>query len=119
MSLAKQLQERQKPKAEYHPPLIWQDPREDLNEDTKLWTRLMFLSIGNGELVSILNWMRCAGTRIVRGKSGYILRPLIDDRLGWRTQEEYEAARDKHLKPFGEKVKELLKQLSEEMISNA
>ena len=88
------------------------DPRPDLAEDSALWVRFLELA---GEKDKQLAWtlhgFRCQGTRIVLGRSGYVLRPELDPIKGWNSQQEYERMRDKWLKPHIEKIAQLLKKL--------
>lgn len=110
LSLAKHLQS-----IEYHRPPYTEDPRPDLQEDHQLWIRLLELAMKRygEELAGILHGFRCGGTRLRRGKNGYLLRPDIDptDSVAWPSVEEYEAMRDKYLAPWREEVIALLKGL--------
>ena len=129
MSLAEQIKTQKKeaeapkePKKEWTPPPPWEDPRPDLEDDHHLWQRLLKLCCNlpddeqGLELCGVLNGLRCGGTRLVRGKSGgFILRPLIDPRLGWENREEYEYIRDKFAKPHAETIKVLLKVLTDDV----
>ena len=124
MSLAQQIKKSGHPKQglkKYTPPPLHEDPRPDLEGDHYLWERFLKLACNLPdekeafELVKVLNGMRCAGTRMVKGRASYILRPLIDEQKGWGSQEEYEEMRDKYLKPYSDKVKVLLKLLTDEM----
>ena len=88
------------------------DPRPDLAEDSELWTRFLQLAEDeNKKLTGILHGFRCQGTRIVLGRSGYVLRPELDPSKGWKNRQEYEKERDKWLKPHIEKIAQLLKKL--------
>lgn len=88
------------------------DPRPDLAEDSELWTRFLQLAEDeNKKLTGILHGFRCQGTRIVLGRSGYVLRPELDPAKGWKNRQEYEKERDKWLKPHTEKIAQLLKNL--------
>jgi len=88
------------------------DPRPDLEEDSELWTRFLLLAelFHSSQLAGILHGFRCAGTRIKRGRKGYVLRPDIDPsgKTAWKSREDYERDRDKWLKPHVEKIAELL-----------
>lgn len=126
MSLAQQIQSRKsqeakrEPENTYQPPQLWEDPRPDLADDHHLWQRFLKLACNlpdekNAfELVGVLNGIRCGGTLLVKGQSGYILRPLIDPKRGWSSQQEYEEMRDKYLKPHQKHIKVLLQVLKRE-----
>ena len=88
------------------------DPRPDLVEDSELWTRFLQLAEDeNKQLTGILHGFRCQGTRIVLGRSGYVLRPELDPDKGWKNRQEYEKERDKWLMPHIDVIAELLKKL--------
>ena len=121
MSLAERIRKEQtKPVQRYQRPPIWEDPRPDLREDHHLWKRFLKLAANMpeekeaDELTSVLNGMRCGGTLLVQGKTGYVLRPLIDPEKGWLTQVDYEELRVKFLKPHFERVKGVLRLVSED-----
>ncbi len=88
------------------------DPRPDLVEDSALWVRFLELAgEKDKQLAGTLHGFRCQGTRIVLGRSGYVLRPELDPEKGWNSQQEYERMREKWLKPHIEKIAQLLKKL--------
>lgn len=105
---------------EHKRPELWEDPRPDLTEDHHLWRRLLKASHNLPDeqeaykVTGVLNGIRCGGTLIVRGNGGYVLRPLIDPKRGWSSQEEYEAMRDKYLKPHLQSIKVLLQVLKQD-----
>lgn len=110
MSLTKHLQ----PTEHKRPPYTI-DPRPDLQDDHEHWTKLLNLAMnkyGDG-LAGILHGFRCGGTRLKRGRNGYVLRPDVDPTgtVAWPTVEEYEEMRDKYLAPWREEVTALLKGL--------
>ena len=111
MSLTKHLKQ-----AEHKRPSYTVDPRPDLNDDSAIWTELLKLAMSRHgeELAGILHGFRCGGTRIKRGRNGYVLRPDVDPTgtVAWPSVEEYEAMRDKYLAPWREQVTELLKEVS-------
>ena len=111
MSLSKHLQP-----TTHSRPSYTIDPRPDLAEDSEKWTKLLQLAMNKHgeELAGILHGFRCGGTRLKRGRNGYVLRPDVDPTgtLAWPSMEEYEAMRDKYLTPCREEVTKLLKELN-------
>lgn len=101
-----------------HPIKKGLDPRPDLIEDHALWELLLANAAKvNHELFVTLDGFRCGGTRIKKGKKvWYVLRPDIDStgNLAWKSQSEYEEARDIYLKPHLDDLIVLLKQLKKE-----
>lgn len=96
--------------------IYYQDPRPDLEEDSNLWLQ-MFIDADkvSKQLVKNLWDMRVWGTRIVKGKGGYILRPEIDPDgvKAWPDKQTYEKWRDKLLIPYKAQIGEILKNLHE------
>lgn len=95
------------------------DPRPDFLEDSALWTKLLKL-VGRRygaeglELFGILHGMRCCGLRVRVGQSGgYVLRPEISYKDGFKDLYEYETLRDKYLKPHVKTITELMRLLKE------
>lgn len=90
------------------------DPRPDLAEDSELWAKLFDLAQKEAPyLATTLHGFRCMGTRIRRGRAGYVLRPDVDptgDRA-WENFKEYEEMRNRWLRPHAGKVAELLRRL--------
>lgn len=87
-----------------------------MQDDHEYWTKLLNLAMDKHgeELAGILHGFRCGGTRIKRGRNGYVLRPDVDPTgtVAWPSVEEYEEMRDKYLAPWRDKVTELLKEVS-------
>jgi len=113
MSLAKRLKSVSEPAGE---PAETQtlDPRPDLKEDSHLWDKLLRLANDvDTNLAATLNGFRCMGTRIKKGRTGYVLRPDVDPSgdKAWETKEQYEEARDKWLRPHARKIAKLLQKL--------
>lgn len=110
MSLSKHLQ----PTIHRRPPYTV-DPRADLAEDSATWTKLLQLAMNKHgeELAGILHGFRCGGTRLKRGRNGYVLRPDVDPTgtVAWPSVEEYEEMRDKYLAPWRDEVSKILKEL--------
>lgn len=87
------------------------DPRPDLAADSRLWTRFLELATEKDRhLAGTLHGFRCQGTRLRRGKNGYVLRPEVGPQA-WSSRQEYERERDRWLKPYLPEIKELLKSL--------
>ena len=97
------------------------DPRQDLQQDSLLWDKLLRAAASEpeaaGELVTLeqrLRFFRCMGTRLVRAPNGsMVMRPDIDPtgHAAWRSQEEYATEREKWLLPKAVQLAALLKQL--------
>lgn len=89
------------------------DPRPDLMEDSELWKKFLQLAQEtNPILAGTLHGFRCQGTRIVRGKNGYMLRPELNpSKDGWSSRQEYERERDVWLLPHLKEIADLLKRL--------
>jgi len=105
------------------PPPHWQDPRPDLAEDHELWNELLKIAYHfhpmepekSAEFCAVLNGMRCGGTRIRPGKSGWVLRPDIDPtgRVAWNSQAEYDEMKEKYLARWMEWLRFALRRLNE------
>lgn len=110
MSLSKHLQP-----TIHRRPSYTVDPRPDMAEDSVIWSKLLQLAMDKHgeELAGILHGFRCGGTRIKRGRNGYVLRPDVDPTgtVAWPSIEEYEEMRDKYLASWREEVTALLKGL--------
>ncbi|WP_371366268.1 hypothetical protein SRRS_07030 [Sporomusa rhizae] len=100
---------------------VFQDPRPDFQEDSDLWVILLI----EADKVDVKLWdallgFRCVGTRLFPTEGGgYVIRPHIDPTgdCGWKSIEEYKAEAARWLAPFGEQVKELLKNLARKKAS--
>lgn len=94
------------------------DPRPDLKYDSPEWDRLL-KSLdkhhASKEFIGIMHGFRCAGLRLHRGASGYVLRPDYDPTSKWKTKEEYFKDRDKWLVPWQEHIVAILAALTKEM----
>lgn len=90
------------------------DPRPDLEEDSNLWLQLFIEADKSNEQLRKNLWeMRNWGTRIVRGKTQFVLKPDIDEDgiRAWPDMETYEKWRDRLLLPHKKQVGEILKKL--------
>ncbi len=88
------------------------DPRKDLTADTELWTRLlMFAMLVDEQLAYILHGFRCAGARLLKNNSGYIMRPEFNQNSLWSNQDEYEQDKRQYLVGFTDKIIECLNRL--------
>jgi hypothetical protein len=97
-----------------NPQKVYEDPRPDLEEDSNLWLQLFIeAEKTSAQLKENLYKMRNWGTRIVRGKTQFILRPDIDEDgiRAWPDQETYEKWRDRLLVPHKKQIAEMLKRL--------
>lgn len=111
MNLAKRLKNVSEPAGE---PAETQtlDPRPDFKEDSHLWDKLLRLANDvDTNLAATLNGFRCMGTRIKKGRTGYVLRPDVDPVTAWDSREQYEEMRDKWLIPHTKVIVELLRLL--------
>lgn|GEM_PF-3436479 len=107
----------------YTPPPIYEDPRPDLAEDSHLWNELLRIAHTfhpldaekSAEFCAVLNGMRCGGTRIRAGKSGWVLRPDINPtgRVAWSSQAEYDEMKEKYLARWLDWLRIALKRLNE------
>lgn len=84
------------------------DPRPDLASDSAVWSRLLSLAHGDcGEDADSLFWvlqgMRCMGTSLVKGTSGW--------KLEAGQNKAYAADRARYLVPNSDKVLALLRRL--------
>ncbi|OPY59150.1 MAG: hypothetical protein A4E55_00367 [Pelotomaculum sp. PtaU1.Bin035] len=108
----------QKEEAVKHPlfqnAIYYEDPRKDLEEDSNLWCQMLAEADKVSDQLRKNLWdMRTWGTRIVRGKTQFVLRPDIDPTgaKAWPDREMYEEWRDKLLKPYAKQIGEILKNL--------
>ena len=85
------------------------DPRPDLTEDSETWVQLLGMA-GDNELGWTLQGFRCYGTRLIKGKRSYLLRPLVGDEL-WPSPEAYAACRERYLRPHETELVTLLRAL--------
>jgi hypothetical protein len=95
---------------EHVPPPITVDPRPDLADDSELWTRLLELAEAEDRMFAgTLHGFRCLGTRIKRGRNGYVLRPDIDPTgdTAWTSQRE--EMKEEWLRPHISKIANLLR----------
>lgn len=94
--------------------IYYEDPRPDLEEDSNLWCQAFAAADNYGEQLKKSLWdMRKGGTRIIRGKKSFILRPEIDPQgvRGWPDQATYEKWRDRLLKPHQNQIVQILQGL--------
>lgn len=80
----------------------WSDPRAtDLPDDSAEWCMLMELIGQHAELFNMLDSFRAGGTTLQRGKSKYILKPIIDPtgKTGWESEQDFKDM-TKHLMPW-------------------
>lgn len=98
---------------------VTEDPRPDLEEDSKRWGELLRIAAGYqlvdrprcNDFAAALNYLRGGGTRLVAGKRMWVLRPEIDERAAWSSQEEYDAAKA-CLEPFKDWIGPALEELT-------
>lgn len=108
-------EEKKKPESRHPLGKVYQDPRPDFTEDSDLWVILLV----EADKIDVKLWdallgFRCVGTRLFPTENGcYVIRPHIDPTgdCGWKSVEEYKAEAARWLKPFGEQLKKLLKDL--------
>ena len=91
---------------------LLKDPRPDLIEDSKDWTRFLNLVKNKNEiLANTLHGFRCCGLRLYEEKIGYVLKPEFNFSSEWEDQTEYEEDREKYLIPHKTELIELLNRL--------
>jgi hypothetical protein len=106
----------------YNHPLVisgevyFQDPRPDLENDSLLWLQ-MFIDASkySKKLLKNLWDMRVWGTRIIKGRAGFVLRPDVDPEgvKAWPDKQTYEKWRNKLLMPYRAQIAVILKNLQE------
>ncbi|HEX3046737.1 MAG TPA: hypothetical protein VHY08_18430 [Bacillota bacterium] len=102
------------------------DPRwDDIADDSRYWEAVLRAAHKKDpELAAGLMFIRGIGAQIkyeqfkvknettgqLEPKHILVIRPVVDERglVGWQTKEEYEAFRDKHLKPYGSIIRQML-----------
>lgn len=85
------------------------DPRPDLQEDTKLWNKL--LNMATDDLKYTLHGFRCAGARLINTNAGYVMRPEFNKNSLWDNQAEYDRDKNKFLVEHGKVFVSLLDRL--------
>ena len=94
---------------EYH------DPRPDLVEDSSLWLRLIVAADRyDPELCKKVWDFRGYGTLLVKGESGYYMRPLLTSESVWNTLGEFYHHLEKFFGQYREELRELLRSLERE-----
>lgn len=88
------------------------DPRPDLINDSELWTKfLMIIKSMNEQLAFTLHGFRCAGARLIKQPSGYVIRPEFNKHSLWDNQAEYDGYKQKFLVKYSEEIIEGLNKL--------
>lgn len=88
------------------------DPRPDLTTDTELWTNfLMIAMLMDEQLAYIFHGFRCAGARLLKSNSGYIMRPEFNKDSLWDNQAEYDNDKKQYLIRCTDKIIECLNRL--------
>ena len=84
------------------------DPRQDLSEDSVLWSYLLH----RVEDPWFWHGLRCVGFRLVQDQRGFILSPTIGDaRTGFETEQEYLDFRRQWLLPRKQEVADTLRKI--------
>lgn len=94
------------------------DPRPDLKYDSKEWDKLLKAldkHHKSKEFVGIMHGFRCAGLRLDRKATGYVLRPDYGPGSKWQNKEEYIKDRNKWLIPWQNDIVTILRALTKEM----
>jgi hypothetical protein len=93
---------------------LLQDPRPDLDRDSKLWIQL-FRSIPrlpDRQAAIVLSprlwYLRAWGTEIRRDLTRREFVPVIDPVNGWESTEEYQRIKLTYLKPYAAQIHQLL-----------
>lgn len=102
------------------------DPRwDDIADDSRYWEPVLRAAHKKDpELAAGLLFIRAIGAQIkyeqfkvkneatgqLELKRILVIRPVIDERglVGWESKEQYEAFRDKHLKPYSSIIRQML-----------
>lgn len=83
--------------------VVFVDPRPDLaktpTESILYGVLLMKAWAKNRELAMLLHGFRCQGTKLVVTPNAVKLQPVIDPRIGWPTQDDYDKEKGR-LMPF-------------------
>ncbi len=88
------------------------DPRPDLTTDTELWTNfLMIAMLMDEQLAYILHGFRCAGARLLKSNSGYIMRPEFNKDSLWDNRGEYDSDKKQYLIGYTDKIIDCLNRL--------
>lgn len=88
-----------------------EDPRPDLT-DTELWANfLMIAMLADEQLAYILHGFRCAGARLLKSNSGYIMRPEFNKDSLWDNQAEYDKDKRQYLIGYTDKIIDCLNRL--------
>ena len=88
------------------------DPRPDLISDTELWTKfLIIVKSVDEQLAFTLHGLRCAGARLIKQPTGYVIRPEFNKNSLWETQAEYEEYKKVFLISHTNKIIECLNKL--------
>ena len=88
------------------------DPRPDLISDTELWARfLVIVKSVDEQLAFALHGFRCAGARLIKQPTGYVIRPEFNKNSLWETQTEYEEYKKVFLVTHTVKIIECLNRL--------
>lgn len=92
---------------------LFRDPRPDLNElghDSELWVQLLQLANeADSKLAGILHGFRCQGTILRKNpRWGYVLQPVINSKIGWSSQDDYNRQRAKWLDPYRQDIIKIL-----------
>ncbi|HCX62409.1 MAG TPA: hypothetical protein DHU59_08230 [Clostridiales bacterium] len=88
------------------------DPRPDLTADTELWTKfLVTVKSVDEQLAFTLHGFRCAGARLIKQPTGYVIRPEFNKDSLWKTQEEYEEYKKVFLVSHTDKIISCLNRL--------
>lgn len=94
------------------------DPRPDLVEDSILWATFLKHAVQlNFEVYGVLHGFRCMGSRLKHNSKGdLVIRPDIDPtgNRAWKTQQEYDQAKERYLIPHQTEIKRLLDKLGDE-----
>ncbi|ACV58115.1 hypothetical protein [Alicyclobacillus acidocaldarius] len=87
------------------------DPRPDLVSDHRLWEVLLTQVVNDDATGWTLNAARCGGATLRWDNGMYHIVPIIDPRLGFDSQEDWQSFREKWLVPMGKQIAKALKSL--------
>ncbi|MCK8823994.1 hypothetical protein [Fuchsiella alkaliacetigena] len=98
-----------------------QDPRSDLEEDSKLWALLLKTAYAYDEMThGTLHGFRCGGAKLELEKGRLELKPRYgpDTDYSWQTEKGWFRDRKEWLLPLAEEIKEVFTKTSKELKQN-
>lgn len=94
------------------------DPRPELVQDSKIWTRLLRATLAledtgkSRRLLTGLWQIRALGAQIRLSHDGFRIIPLIQPNGVWESEAEYKEIAGRHLGDCAPEIKQLLQQVT-------